>query len=239
MITLYKRSSNDKPLVWSAKEIISQDSPDGPIKYIDIQYGLVGRNLHTKHITITKKNVNELQSRINAKRKEGYKEISELKDGVSEGLLFPYKILENGKATGVNIIDFLNTYLPKISKYVRRWDTDNKELKKVVDKEQIKKNLQDNSFRRMFEQKSAEWSEEDEKCIRLSKDIIDSALRAGFCVQIDRDRCVDWLKSLRPQSHWKPSEEQVEALGMFVQEYYPHNKLLKSLYNDLKQLKGE
>ena len=50
MITLYKRSSNGKPLVWSAKEVISQDSPEGPIKYIDIEYGLVGGNLHKETI---------------------------------------------------------------------------------------------------------------------------------------------------------------------------------------------
>ena len=41
------------------------------------------------------------------------------------------------------------------------------------------------------------WSREDEKCIRLSTDIIDSSLRAGLCVQLDRDRCVDWFKSLK------------------------------------------
>ena len=33
------------------------------------------------------------------------------------------------------------------------WDAEKKELKKIVDEEQIKKNLQNNSFRRMFEQK--------------------------------------------------------------------------------------
>ena len=106
MITLYKRSSNGKPLVWSAKEVISQDSPDGPIKYIDIQYGLVGGNLHKETISITKKNVNELQSRVNAKRKEGYKEITELKDSVC---YLDY----DGKQSG--LINFLNTYLPKYS----------------------------------------------------------------------------------------------------------------------------
>lgn len=57
-----------------------------------------------------------------------------------------------------------------------------------------------------------EWNKEDEKCIRLSTDIIDSALRAGFCVQLDRDRCVDWLKSIRPQNRWKPSDEQMVAI---------------------------
>lgn len=110
MITLYKRSSNGKPLVWSAKEVISQDSPDGPIKYIDIQYGLVGGNLHRETISITKKNVNELNSRVNAKRKEGYKELSELTDSFSED------VLSNFTLDNPNILtDFLNTYLPKYS----------------------------------------------------------------------------------------------------------------------------
>jgi len=36
------------------------------------------------------------------------------------------------------------------------WDAEKKELKKIIDEEQIKKNLRDNSFRRMFEQKPAE-----------------------------------------------------------------------------------
>ena len=80
MISLYKRNAQGKPLVWRAKESIKSDSPAGPISYIDIEYGLVGGNLHKETISITKKNVNELQSRVNAKRKEGYKELSELKD---------------------------------------------------------------------------------------------------------------------------------------------------------------
>ena len=50
---------------------------------------------------------------------------------------------------------------------------------------------------RVQPQPKQEWGKEDEKYIRLSTDIINSALRAGFCVQLDRDRCVDWLKSLK------------------------------------------
>jgi hypothetical protein len=117
-MNLYKRNAAGKPLVWSAKEVISQDSPDGPIKYIDIQYGLVGGNLHKETISITKKNVNELQSRVNAKRKEGYKELSELKDGATLDL-GPFKTMPNGCVThGTEVstlIHFLNTYLPKYS----------------------------------------------------------------------------------------------------------------------------
>ena len=89
-----------------------------------------------------------------------------------------------------------------------------------------------------------EWDKEDEKCIKLSTDIIDSALRAGFCVQLDRDRCVDWLKSLRPQNTWKPTKEQIRRLEYFVKlwgktEDTENTKVLetvKSLLNDLKQL---
>ena len=115
MVTLYKRSSNGKPLVWSAKEFISKDSYDDPIKYIDIQYGLVGGTLHEEKIKITLKNANELQSRVNAKRKEGYKELSELKDSLSDDAI---KIAENAY-NQLNdpkpLIYVLNTYLPKYS----------------------------------------------------------------------------------------------------------------------------
>lgn len=109
MVTLYKRSSNGKPLIWSGEE------SNGKLK---ISYGLVGGTLHTEEITITKKNVNELQSRIKAKRKEGYKELSELKDGVNPEVLRGIEISSlaycQTPATN-NLIAFLNTYLPKYS----------------------------------------------------------------------------------------------------------------------------
>ncbi|MBR6908032.1 hypothetical protein IKN40_06160 [bacterium] len=43
------------------------------------------------------------------------------------------------------------------------WNAEKKELKEIIDENQIKKNLQDNSFRRMFEHKSSEWHREDEQ----------------------------------------------------------------------------
>ena len=110
-----------------------------------------------------------------------------------------------------------------------------RELANYIEKEiNWLKSLKD----RVQPQLQQEWGEEDEKCIRLSTDIIDSALRAGFCVQLDRDRCIDWLKSLRPQKQWKPSEEQMYNLS----EAAHYNcaffdmEILKGLYDDLKQL---
>lgn len=106
MVTLYKRSSNGKPLSWSASESAG---------VITITHGLVGGTQHRETIEVTSKKVNELQSRVNAKRKEGYKELSELKDSLSDDAI---KIAENAY-TQLNdpkpLIYVLNTYLPKYS----------------------------------------------------------------------------------------------------------------------------
>lgn len=59
------------------------------------------------------------------------------------------------------------------------------------------------------EQKPTEWSEEDEKkkefLIGLVNEWCDKAPNATSMV---REEISDWLKSLRPQKQWKPSEEQ-------------------------------
>ena len=74
-----------------------------------------------------------------------------------------------------------------------------------------------------------EWSEKDEEVRSLCIAIIQS-----WISKEDRDRCLDWLKSLRPS--WKPSEEQMEALlSCSSVGTLTHRKTLKSLYNDLKK----
>ena len=108
MITLYKRNAQGKPLVWRGRSEDFIHSDNSKTKILVIEYGLVGGNLHKELITITKKNVNELQSRVNAKRKEGYKELSELKDGTTP--TFKDNIYDTQ-----DLIVYLNTYLPKYS----------------------------------------------------------------------------------------------------------------------------
>lgn len=84
----------------------------------------------------------------------------------------------------------------KIKEAGYEWNSEKKELKKIIDENQIKKNLQDNSFRRMFEQKR-EWSEEDS--IRLQR-IIDFLWynRKGDTDTIyQQEQDIDWLKSLK------------------------------------------
>ena len=96
MIRLYKRNAQGKPLSWSASE---------SAEVITITHGLVGGTQHRETIEVTSKKVNELNSRINAKRKEGYKELSELKDNNSHELINP----------ATDLYKYLDTYLPKYS----------------------------------------------------------------------------------------------------------------------------
>lgn len=61
---------------------------------------------------------------------------------------------------------------------------------------------------------------------------------------VDFKEIAEWLKSLRPQSHWKPSKEQMEALNEAVGDYNAEETascektadILESLYNDLEKL---
>jgi hypothetical protein len=89
-----------------------------------------------------------------------------------------------------------------------------------------------------------EWSEEDEDVINNACAIL---TRYGNIVGDEQRaneiyKTADKLKSIRPQSHWKPSDEQMEALEHFI---VYHNgstnyaKDLEELRLQLKKLKGE
>lgn len=92
---LFKRNAKGDPISWSIHEW-GQDN-----EYI-VHYGVVGGYKHSEIIKAKLSRGNEIKSRIKAKRKEGYKEASELKDNA------PLNIEGD-----VNLLNFLNTYLPK------------------------------------------------------------------------------------------------------------------------------
>jgi len=79
-----------------------------------------------------------------------------------------------------------------------------------------------------------EWSEEDEKISNAIYESIDFICLKSF--GFSEDEVCDWLKSPKP-NHWKPSEEQMEALfeaklaSINNREYF-----LGLLYEDLKKL---
>ena len=92
------------------------------------------------------------------------------------------------------------------------------------------------------EQKSAEWSDDDEAILSWC---ISDIERAKYCKsQTKPELCdieINWLKSLRPS--WKPSKEQIGALNyayceLFKREDVGHNILgpLQKLLDDLKKL---
>ena len=95
-------------------------------------------------------------------------------------------------------------------------------------------------FDHLKEQKPAEWSEEDEKMRTLCGASL--AYRYNDCgiTKGEYDEAIWWLKSLRPQPHWRPSEEQMEALkeasASWMNQEMGNSELLESLYKDLKNL---
>lgn len=95
----------------------------------------------------------------------------------------------------------------------------------------IKKKLE-----KQGEQKPVGWNEEDEKYIN---DIL-AILSGGRGYRSNR-QIEDWLKSLKPQPHWKPTQKQMdelEKLIVWADELYDENSIrtIDSLYNDLKKL---
>jgi len=96
------------------------------------------------------------------------------------------------------------------------WDAERKELKKV-------------------EQKPA-WSEEDEVKINRIVGCLENLNVADNDILL---KDVDWLKSLRPQNRWKPSDEQMVALKHAFNDGsidFDDMKILGTLYEQLKAL---
>ncbi len=81
-------------------------------------------------------------------------------------------------------------------------------------------------------QPKQEWSKEDE---RIYQSIIDDTVQEN---QLDNKQ-IDWLKSLRHQNTWKPSEEQMEALDDVISSRDIKYDVLSELWKDLKKLREE
>lgn len=92
---LYKRDAKGNILQWS----IGSFDYDSFI----VKHGTLGHRLYQEVIKTTKKKVNEIESRIKAKRKEGYKALEDLYDNSPvEGMM-----------SGAQLATYLDTYLPK------------------------------------------------------------------------------------------------------------------------------
>lgn len=90
---LYKRNAKGDPIIWQIEK--ANDA-------YKVSYGAVCGHIHEEIISGKLVKANEIESRIKAKRKEGYKELSELKDSG------PVEIKDN-----ISLVNYLYTYLPK------------------------------------------------------------------------------------------------------------------------------
>lgn len=93
---LYKRNSQGKPIFWEIENT--------GLNKIKVCYGLVGRKGRSELYNTNRKIEDEIKSTINSKRKEGYKELSELYDNA------PKTISDN-----IALLEYLNNYLPKFN----------------------------------------------------------------------------------------------------------------------------
>lgn len=93
---LYKRDAKGNVLVWTIAECT-----DGALI---VNYGLFNGKLRSEVIEPTKRKVSELESRVKAKRKEGYKSLIDLYDNSP---------VEEDMLEGTALYNYLNTYLPK------------------------------------------------------------------------------------------------------------------------------
>lgn len=92
--TLYKRNAKGNIIRWQIHPLDDNS--------ISIVHGVFGKKPITDVIRVTKKKVNEVESRIKAKRKEGYKSLEELHDNA------PVEIKDSA-----DLLKYLDTYLPK------------------------------------------------------------------------------------------------------------------------------
>lgn len=102
------------------------------------------------------------------------------------------------------------------------------------------KSLQD----RVQPQPKQEWSEEDKRKIdriySILRQAADTHAFSTTCRLIGDKECIelqDFLKSLRPQNHWKPSDEQLRALKHAFNDgsiTFAEMEILATLYEGLK-----
>ena len=92
----------------------------------------------------------------------------------------------------------------------------------------------------------AEWSKEEEKDIQEASDYLRDYANnyvQGGNSKLYIQSLADRIESLNPQSHWKPSEEQIKAIDLAIRfvtddfdEHPTLSETLRGLYNELKKL---
>ena len=87
-------------------------------------------------------------------------------------------------------------------------------------------------------QPKQEWSKEDESYLNTTIAYLKDAKE----FKKTAENCINWLKSLRPQKQWKPSEEQIATIEYIIRGYestaiHLYAGAAKQLYSLLEQFK--
>ena len=140
--------------------------------------------------------------------------------------------------------EFLDTIFPELIS--DKDESTRKDLINFLQSPFMKENVTDEKvapwLAYLEKQKQSEWSEKDNIMgYKLGLILFDHAFShgevdvngniTGKYVEID-----NWLKSLKPQPKWKPSEEQMEELNKARRFILYNCDVIAQLYEDLKKL---
>ena len=182
---LYKRNAQGKPIFWKIRDIGNNT--------IEVCYGLVGREGHIETYSTHRKVADEIKSAINSKRKEGYKELQDLYDNA------PY----NG-VNDINLIAYLNTYLPKFNTH-----EDGRFIPMLC------KTLEDNKpFTKHTY--SGQWKINGERCIITA--FKDNDLFQNVHLNYRSREGVDWTDKLRYLDEYLIPNISQTILDMMIEE---------------------
>ena len=100
-------------------------------------------------------------------------------------------------------------------------DIDDAYLKGICDakrelEKQGEQNLANSAKTCKDEQKPTEWSEEDSKRLQRIIDFLWYNRKGDTDTIYQQEQDIEWLKSLRPQNHWKPTNEQLIELRRVI-----------------------
>lgn len=158
---LYKRNAQGKPISWECEAVGDK---------IKVSYGIIGGNIRTEYINTHRDPAKEILSLVNAKRKEGYKSLSDLYDNAP-------MMLERE-----DLYHYLNNYLPKFNTH-----DDGAFIPMLC------KTLEDN---KPFEKGSyfGQWKINGERCIITAT--IDDGLFGDVKLHYRSREGVDWTDKL-------------------------------------------
>lgn len=187
--TLYKRNAKGTPIYWSV------EPSSTAFNQIIVCHGILDKTPRYEYINTNRSILDAIQSLINAKRKEGYKELQDLYDNAP---------VNTSTLSGTNLYNYLNTYLPKFNTHA-----DGNFIPMLC------KTLEDN---KPFEKGSyfGQWKINGERCIITAS--IERDLFEQVKLHYRSREGVDWTDKLKYMDDYILKYLPQELLNMMIEE---------------------